>query len=260
MLRNAELVHHVDFPNHVSFIFVLVRLLGEWTIILTIMEAFGVEACNLAAAGHIPKPISVDHRCTADALIRPVVDTSRGKLFAAVLPKELAVFIVEANENTQIHGGWVPLDITRAVVGANIGLAIGNHWIAIGFRTQRHGPTDVLACFHVELDRQWPGIRNVVPFWRPTPLRPIRRFHLELADTLGCNCGCIVRLLCQSHRGCGYQAHECQQQTSFGKVPTHAIIYLFESGIGNASMKYSKNRQGLEVGPQEGGGNSVWTD
>ena len=97
------------------------------------MEAFGVEACNLAAAGHIPKPISVDHRCTADALIRPVVDTSRGKLFAAVLPKELAVFIVEANENTQIHGGWVPLDITRAVVGANIGLAIGNHWIAIGF-------------------------------------------------------------------------------------------------------------------------------
>jgi hypothetical protein len=82
VLRDAELAHHVELPDDVGFILVLVRLRLEGPVVLAVEEALGVEADDLAAARDEPDPVPVGARRAANALERPVVHAARGQFFA----------------------------------------------------------------------------------------------------------------------------------------------------------------------------------
>ena len=68
------------------FVFFLVR-----SVVLAVVEAFGIETANFTAAGDELQPVAFDERRTADALQRPIVYAASRQLFAAMLPEELAV-------------------------------------------------------------------------------------------------------------------------------------------------------------------------
>ena len=76
VLRNLEIFHHVQRPDNVCFVFFLNLLIGNWTVVLTILKTFSVEANNVTATADIPKTITFDIRRTADTLMRPVVDST----------------------------------------------------------------------------------------------------------------------------------------------------------------------------------------
>ena len=80
VLGHAEFRHHVELPNDIGFVFVVVRLLFEWAVVFPVMESFGVEANNFASAGDVPQTVSVDERGAANALIRPIVDSTGGEI------------------------------------------------------------------------------------------------------------------------------------------------------------------------------------
>ena len=195
VLRDAQLGHHVELPNHIGFVLIFIRLLFEGAIVLAIDEAFGVQASDFAAACDIPESVSIDQRCTANALVRPIVHAARRELFAAVLPEELAGRIVEADQATQVDGRRITLDVTRPIVCADVRLAVGYDWISISFRTQSGRPTDVLACFDIISDGQRSRVRNVVSLGRSAPLGPILGFDLQFGDPLTCNGSCIKFVL-----------------------------------------------------------------
>ena len=187
VLRDTQLGHHVELPNHICFVLIFIRLLFEGAIVLAIDEAFGVQASDFAAACDIPESVSIDQRCTANPLVGPIVHASRRELFAAVLPKEFAGRIVEADQATQVDCSRITLDVTRPVVCADVRLAVGYDWISVSFRTQSGRPTDVLACFNIVRDGQRSRVWNVVSLGRSAPLGPILRFDLQFGDSLTCN-------------------------------------------------------------------------
>ena len=196
MLGHAEFRHHVELPNDIGFVFVVVRLLFEWAVVFPVMESFGVEANNFASAGDVPQTVSVDERGSANALIRPIVDSTGGEFFAAVLPKEFSIGIIETKEHAQVDGCRVTLDVSGTIIRTDIDLAVGNDWVSVSLRTEGHRPADVLAGFHVEGGRQRTAIGNIVSLDRTSPLGPILGFDLQLCDALGCNRSGIVFVLC----------------------------------------------------------------
>ncbi len=116
---------------------------GDRSVIFVIVESCGVQAADFATAGYEPHPIAFDHRCTADALQRPVVYSAGDQFFAAVLPQEFACFFVERQQAPQVHIARVAFQVPRSVVGANKDAATGDHWVAIGLATQSGEPVDV---------------------------------------------------------------------------------------------------------------------
>ena len=88
VLRDAQLFHHVEYPDDVSLVFVGDRLVREGAVIFTVVKALGVETLHLASAGDVPEPVALDQRGAADALERPVMNPTGRQLFAGVLPEE----------------------------------------------------------------------------------------------------------------------------------------------------------------------------
>ena len=68
VLRDAELLHHVEHPNDFGFV---------------VGVAVGVEAADFAAAGDEPEAIAFDERRAAEAFHRPIVNAAGGELLAA---------------------------------------------------------------------------------------------------------------------------------------------------------------------------------
>ena len=141
MLRDAQLLHHVEVPDDVGFVFVVVDFFLVRAVVLAVVEALGVEAADFAAAGDEPQPVAFHQRRAADALQRPVVDAAGRQLFAAVLPEEFAVLDVEAQQAAQVDIGRVPLEPAAAVVGADVHLAVGDDGVAVGLRAELAPPT-----------------------------------------------------------------------------------------------------------------------
>ena len=134
VLRNSQLSHHVHLPNHIGFVGVLVGFFAERAIVLAIEKAFRIQTSDFTAAGDIPGAIAIDQRCTANALIGPIVNASRGEFFAAVLPKEFSGVFIETDQATQVDGCGVAFDVSVSVICSDVHLAVGDDWIAVGFR------------------------------------------------------------------------------------------------------------------------------
>src|SRR5207244_1539774 len=104
--RDAEVLHHVERPNDFG---------------LVVGVACGIEAADFAAAGDEPEAVAFDERGAAEAFHRPVVDAAGRELFAAMLPKELAVLDVEAEEDAEVDlVAGITLEPAAGVVGADI--------------------------------------------------------------------------------------------------------------------------------------------
>ena len=78
VLGDSKLLHHVEDPDNVRFVFPLFLLGGIRAIVFAVAKAFGIEALHFATAGHVPEPISFDQRCAADSLQRPIVHATSG--------------------------------------------------------------------------------------------------------------------------------------------------------------------------------------
>ena len=79
-------------------------------------SAVGLEAQHFAAIGDHPKPVPLDQRHGAHALLR-IVEMQRSRhLFAGELPLEPAVALPEAEQAAQIDLGRVALEPAGAVV------------------------------------------------------------------------------------------------------------------------------------------------
>ena len=76
--------------------------IGHRTVVLFVAKTFGIERNQLAAIGHIVKPVAFDQRRRGDALKRPIVHAARRQLFVGVLPEELSVGFVESHEYAAI--------------------------------------------------------------------------------------------------------------------------------------------------------------
>ncbi len=96
-----------------------------------------------------------------------------------MLPQELAVLFVKADEASQIDGTGIAFDVAVAVVRADIDFAVGNHRIAVSFGSQWHRPADVFASFNIPFDRNVFGIRGIIARSAAAPLRPVilANFH-----------------------------------------------------------------------------------
>ena len=144
VLRNAELLHHVEYPDDISLVLPLLPLAAEGPIVLPVAKALGVEALHLAAAGDIPEPVAFHERRAADALQRPVVHPAGGEFLTRVLPEKRAVGRVKGEQAAEVGGRGIPLQPALAVVGADERLAVGDDGIAIRLAAERRGPGDVL--------------------------------------------------------------------------------------------------------------------
>ena len=174
VLRDTELLHHVEDPDGVRLIGALDLLAGEGAVVLAIAEALRVEAFHLATAGDVPQPVALDVGRAADPLERPVVDAAGGELLARILPEEAAVVGVEGKETAEIDARWIAADPALAVVGADVGLPSGDDRVAIALAAELGHPGNVPARlrlpgarFGIELARipvdwQWARFGHVV--------------------------------------------------------------------------------------------------
>ena len=88
VLRDAQLLHHVEDPDDVGFVVGRDWFVRVGAVVLAVVETFGVEAADFAAAGDEPEPVALDQRRGADALLRPVVDAAGRQLLAASAARE----------------------------------------------------------------------------------------------------------------------------------------------------------------------------
>ena len=192
VLRDAELGHHVQFPDDVRFMLFVpddVRLVwlfgGEWSVVLAIAKTFGVEADHLATAGDEPDSVTDDHRRRANALVRPVMHATGRQLLTGMLPEEFTGLFVEANQAAEIDLGGIPLlHVAVAVVGSDVDFAIRDDWIAVGLGAQLGGPLDVRALFDIPFGRDALAVGDIVAEVAAAPLRPITRLDLHRLDDL----------------------------------------------------------------------------
>ena len=185
VLRDTELLHHVEDPDSVRFIGALDLLAGEGAVVLAVAEALRVEAFHLAAAGDVPEAIPLDVRRAANPLERPVVDAAGRELLTRILPEEAAVVGVEGKETAEIDARWIAPDPALAVVGADVGLPSGDDRIAVALAAELGHPGNVPAClrlpgarFRIELaripvDGQRPTFGRVVARGGSAPLIPV---------------------------------------------------------------------------------------
>ena len=150
-----NLLHHVELPDDVGFVLAGVLFILVGAVVLVVVKALGVEADDLAAAGDEPQPVPFDAGRAADAHQRPIVHAAGGQLLARVLPEELAVGFVEAQEHAQVDRGRIALQIAGAVVGADVDLAVGDDRVAVGLRAEPGDPLDVLAISPCATRRSW---------------------------------------------------------------------------------------------------------
>src|SRR5690606_37318946 len=114
VLRNPKQAHNVENPEHVRFVLGDDRFLFVRAIVLVVVKTCRVEAAHFAATSDKPQAVPLDERRGANALHGPIVYAARGEFLAAMLPKELAVFLVEAMQDSQIDVSRVATQIGTA--------------------------------------------------------------------------------------------------------------------------------------------------
>ena len=142
-------------------------------VIDAVVEAFGIEAADLAAVGHEPQAVAFDERRRADALQRPVVNSARRQLLAGVLPEETPVLFAKGEQAAEIDFTRGPRQIRRRVVRADKNFAAGDGRPAVGLAAQRRRP------FHVASGPGQPRTRAAVELARVPVLRArVRQGHV----------------------------------------------------------------------------------
>ena len=86
----ADLLHHVERPDHVGVVRAGQLLVGDRAVVLAVAEAVDVEAPDHAAVARCNRGGALDQRRGGDALVRPVVGAARRQLLVRLLPEELA--------------------------------------------------------------------------------------------------------------------------------------------------------------------------
>ena len=187
VLRHTQLAHHVQHPDHVGFVVGCDRFVVVRSVVGAVTEPFHVHTADLASAGDKPEAIPFHQRCGADALHRPVVDTTSRQLLAAVLPQEFSGVLVKTEQHTQVDVRRIAAEVPAAIVGADKDFAAGHHGIAVGLRAKGGDPLDVLCPTGIPLARiaveaanfplagQVLGDRHVVPARAAAPLVPLGR-------------------------------------------------------------------------------------
>ena len=134
-------------------------------IILAIIVPLGIKTDHFTAAAHKPEAIALDQRCTADALQRPVMDTTGGQLLAGMLPEKFPCRLVEANQTAEVNTRSVSLDVARTVIGTNEHATTGNNGITVGLATAACCPLDIQSRTGIPFTRLTIKITNL-PFDR----------------------------------------------------------------------------------------------
>ena len=200
VLLDAQLLHHVEHPDHVGFFVFLPVGLGilferrfffirDGSVIFAAAKSFGVR--------HLTSPRLVTYHSRLPSTNGAQQSPSSGQSFTRPVgsfsllscQRNLPVFSSKQSSTPKIDVGRVALQIAGAVIGADVDLAVGNDGIAVAFETQLRSPLDVLrplvqpsAGVGIEL-AQVPFARNVfglgrvVANGRAAPLAPIVRAH-----------------------------------------------------------------------------------
>ena len=170
--KNAEFVHHVIDPDDVGVVWTnlrfrfagaddILRLVHERTVV-AVGEAFGVQADDLAAAGHQVNAITFHARRGEQAQTFPVVHFARGEFRDDELPEELTGLFVEAKQNAAV-----------ALVLRIAGVLVDDD-VAVGLRAEPGHPLDVFGGAQVDLVGAGLGFARVEPVGQA----PGRRIHV----------------------------------------------------------------------------------
>ena len=95
MLRDTEFFHHVQYPHRVGFDLVRSFFFCKWSVVFSVAKSFRVEAFDLTATADVPESITLNERCTADSLQRPIVHATGRKFFTGILPEKRTILDVE---------------------------------------------------------------------------------------------------------------------------------------------------------------------
>ena len=170
--RRADLVHHVEPPDHVGVGVGRQLLVRDGPVVLLVAEALGVEADELGAVADVVDAVALDERGAGDALVGPVVHASGRQLLVRDLPEELAVRLAERHHHAAVAG---LLGIAQAlVVRAHEHDPARHHRVAVGLRAESRHPLDALLRLHVPRRRQALGRGHHVARRPAAPHRPGR--------------------------------------------------------------------------------------
>src|SRR5204862_2471537 len=120
------------------------RVVLHRPIVLTVIKPLQIQAADFATAGDEPDFVPFNQRRTANPHQWPVVDAAGVELLAGMLPEELAVLLVEAEEAAEVDFVGITPEIAEAVVRAGHNLAPRDDGVAVGLAAERGDPFDEL--------------------------------------------------------------------------------------------------------------------
>ena len=146
---DAELAHHVEDPDEVGVLFVLVPFVGQRAVVFVVVEAGGVGADELTAVADVVDAVALDAGVGGDALLGPIDRGAAGQLVVRGLPEQLAGLLVEAEEAAFVAFA-VGAEVA-AVVGADVDVAGGDDRRAVGGGAERGDPLHVRVFVEIPL-------------------------------------------------------------------------------------------------------------
>src|SRR5215218_7464934 len=100
MRLRSDFLHHVKLPDDIGVLFSFQFLVNVRAVILPVAEALRIERDKLGTVVDVIKPVAFDKWRRADALIRPVIYTTRRELVGDSLPQEFAVRLAKGHQDT----------------------------------------------------------------------------------------------------------------------------------------------------------------
>src|ERR1051325_10360003 len=157
--KDPEFIHHVVFPDDVGvdvrqFFLRLawssdvLRLVLEVAVV-AVLQAFGIEANDFAAARHEINAISLPAGRRKQSEIFPIIDFAGREFRDDQLPEQLAGFLIQAQEDRAVT--LVPFVAGRFVVRADVNFSVRDHRQAVALRTEFGGPAHVLRRAQVDV-------------------------------------------------------------------------------------------------------------
>ena len=102
VLQGLQLLHHVEDPDDIGLVEMLVRFATERPVVPAVVEPLGVQTDHLSTAGHVPEPVVVDIGRATNALHRHIVYAAGGEFLARGLPEELARLFLKTQQAAQV--------------------------------------------------------------------------------------------------------------------------------------------------------------
>ena len=102
MRLRSNFLHHVKLPDDVGVLFPFQFLVNVRAVILPVVEVLRIERDQLSAVVDVINPVAFDKRRALDALIRPVVYTTRREFVGDSLPQEFTIRLAEGHQDTLV--------------------------------------------------------------------------------------------------------------------------------------------------------------